>query len=362
MPNVPAGTGVATRLHWQFREPERPDSAVDSKPATDAHPPSARSRVWSAYWQQGALHSLPTSFPDNYEGEIREFWAGMLAGLDARHRMLDIGTGNGALPRLALDLRGHDSPQVDAIDAAHVAPDWHSALPASTRGRIRFHGHVHAEQLPFPDGHFDLVTSQYGFEYTDTAATAAEAWRVLREGGRLGLVMHHAGSRLHLVAAAEAEGAAVVSGPAGFLQRAMDLIPWLAMAARGEVQQLRATPAAGKAREDFNAAAAALGARIETGQDSGLLADVREYVFRLVQALQGGRVDESAARAHLASYMDTVAHAQVRSAELCRHALTEDGMQRLHATLADAGFSDLRASTLRHDGMLMGWGLQAVRA
>lgn len=334
---------------------------VGNEPAETGHSRPDRAEVWSAYWGQGPLHSLPTSFPDNYQGQIRDFWVGMLSGLGTGHRMLDIGTGNGALPRMALELRGVNCPQVDAIDAAAVAPAWHAKLSVKSARRIRFHGHVQAESLPFPDQYFDLATSQYGFEYTDIPAAAAQAHRVLRSGGRLGLVLHHAGSKLHAVAVEEAEAAAFVSGADGFLERAMRLLPWLAMAARGWIAQLNATPAARQDRADFNASAAALAARIEAGRGAGLLADVRDYAFGVVQAVQRRQLDEDGARAHLASYLETVSQAQVRSAELCEHALSPEGMERLRNTLSGAGFGDLRTSTLYHDGMLIAWSLQAAR-
>ena len=84
-------------------------------------------------------------------------------------------------------------------------------------------------------------------------------------------------------------------------------------------------------------------------------------LLHLVQALQHRQIDETSARTHLSSYMESVAQAQVRSEELCQHALTDEGMQQLRTTLSDAGFRDLHVSTVHHDGMLMGWTLQAGR-
>lgn len=45
-----------------------------------------------------------------------------------------------------------------------------------------------AEQLPFPDASFDVVLSTYGVMFApDQERAAAEMWRVLKPGGRIGL-------------------------------------------------------------------------------------------------------------------------------------------------------------------------------
>lgn len=327
--------------------------SVDSKP-TD------RAQAWSDYWRRGALHSLPTSYAGNYEGAIRDFWAGVLTGTHAGQRLLDIGTGNGPLPLLALELRSADAPLINAVDIATVAPDWLSALPAAQRERIRFHGSTRAEHLPFADACFDLACSQYGFEYTDTAAAGMEAARVLRPGGALALVMHHADSRLAAVAAREASGAEVLCAPGGLLERARAMVPWMGMAGRGELAQLQASPQAAQDRASFNALAQELATRSQP--EGGPLADALQWVFGLMQALQQRQVNTEAAAAHLASYADELRQAGLRSDELCSHALDDAGMGRLRESLQAAGFRDMDTGLVHHQDMLMGWTLRATRA
>jgi SAM-dependent methyltransferase len=322
--------------------------------------PADRAQAWSDYWRHGALHSLPTSFAGNYEGAIRQFWANLLAGTHAGQRLLDIGTGNGALPLLTLELRSAESPLVDAVDIATVAPDWHRELPASQRDRIRFHGSTRAEHLPFADAWFDLACSQYGFEYTDTTAAGMEAARVLRPGGTLALVMHHADSQLATVAAAEASGAETLCAPDGLLELAQAMVPWMGMAGRGELEQLRASPQAAEDRASFNALAQELATRSQS--EGGPLAEALQWVFGLMQALQQRQGDTEAAAAHLASYADQLRQAGLRSNELCSHALDDAGMGRLRESLQAAGFHDMDTGLVHHQDMLMGWTLRATRA
>ncbi len=53
-----------------------------------------------------------------------------------------------------------------------------------------------AERVPFPDGSFDAVVSQFGLMFfEDRRAALAEMWRVLRPGGRLAVAVWDAAER-----------------------------------------------------------------------------------------------------------------------------------------------------------------------
>ena len=54
----------------------------------------------------------------------------------------------------------------------------------------RFIGKTAAESLPFADGSFDVVVSQYGLEYADLEIALSEAARVLAAGGQLHWLAH----------------------------------------------------------------------------------------------------------------------------------------------------------------------------
>lgn len=96
-------------------------------------------------------------------------------------RILDVATGTGMVAA-ALARRG----------ATVVGIDQSEAMLAVARAR---HGgtvrlvHGQAEQLPFEDGEFEAVTFTYLLRYVDDpAATLRELARVLRPGGRIGMV------------------------------------------------------------------------------------------------------------------------------------------------------------------------------
>ena len=57
-----------------------------------------RRQAWSSYWAQGALHSCTGSFDARYSGAIGAFWDAVVAEIPPGSRVLDLATGNGALP------------------------------------------------------------------------------------------------------------------------------------------------------------------------------------------------------------------------------------------------------------------------
>lgn len=320
-----------------------------------------RRQAWSRYWQAGPLHCLADSFSGNYDGGIGGFWREVFGTLHAGQRVLDVGTGNGALPALLGELCPDVQLQVDAIDLAELSPAWHADLPEQTRGRIRFHGGVRAEALPFPDACFDLAVSQYGIEYSDPAASLAELARTLKPGGSCAFVLHHARSRLHAVARDEVHGADHLLARGGLLEHARRLLPYLGMAASGQVDRLRGDPAAGQARADFNEAMQSLQETADALEHPQLLLEARQWVASMNQAILQRQATPGQASAHLATYRQDIDQARLRSAELIAHALDEAGIERFASTLSGAGLAGVEHAPLWHQPHLVGWCLQASK-
>ncbi|MFC4244497.1 class I SAM-dependent methyltransferase [Gryllotalpicola reticulitermitis] len=99
----------------------------------------------------------------------------------APRRVLDVGSGTGfLLRRLAQRL-----PQTAELVGVEPAPGMiRVAEAAAAETRIRFLSGV-AEQLPFPDAYFDLVTTVTSFDHwPDQLQGLRECARVLRPGGQ----------------------------------------------------------------------------------------------------------------------------------------------------------------------------------
>ena len=159
----------------------------------------AGSAHWSDYWANGFLTSLPEDFRRNYDGEVADFWHRQFEAAPAAAAILHLCTGNGAVALLAAEFgRVHGREfRITAVDAAKIDtaamserfPEVAEWLPD-----VRFIGEQRVEDLDFEDASFDLVTSQFGIEYCDWAAAAAQIGRLLRPAGRLALVTHESTS------------------------------------------------------------------------------------------------------------------------------------------------------------------------
>lgn len=305
----------------------------------------ARRIAWSQYWSAGGLHSCPGSFAGNYAGAIADFWQTALADLTPGTRVLDLATGNGALPQLLLQRYG-DEVQVDAVDAAQLAPTW---FDPSRHPGVRFHSGVMIEALSFEDASFDCVVSQYGIEYAMRPDACQQALRVLRPQGRLALVMHHTGSVLAQVAREEQGHFAWLLGADGLLAAASGLSPWLSKARGGE--NLRDNPAAEQSRRLFNEAQGELASRATASSVPDLLLEARHQVQQLLQQPQSQNL--------LSGYADALRAGQLRSAELLRFALSPAELDSWVAQLrARRPHSRIEVKELRQAQGIMGWGLQ----
>jgi len=147
----------------------------DSWP-TDQWPTDESVNRW---WQEGFTEGADPE----YEEQILPMAA---AHLDGATRILDVGTGEGQLARLAARLP--DKPQtVIGLDPTKAQLDV-----AVERAGGPAYALASAHALPFPDASFDAVVACLVFEHVDDADTAiAEVGRVLEPGGRFLFFLNH---------------------------------------------------------------------------------------------------------------------------------------------------------------------------
>lgn len=312
-----------------------------------------RKAVWSRYWSHGISHSCGGSYGSRYEGAIAQFWITRFRALPAGARVLDIATGNGAVPQI-LFASAAATVACDAIDLAQPEPQWLATLAPEKRRQIRFHGQQAAEGLPFPDASVDLVTSQYGLEYTDLTRSVPEIRRVLRPGGRVCLITHHADSRPVSLARTELGHLAWLQEASGLLETGQGMIEPMARAATETGRASLANDAAANAlRVRFNALQQEATRLAAASDCPDVLGDVRLALAEVLNLAMGQGVPAaSGAFAMLTQQLDD---SRVRLHELCEFALDEAGARQLASDLGGGAGSSVLP--VIDNTMLMGWAI-----
>lgn len=145
---------------------------------------SMAARGWDDFWRNegstggGCLPSADAEI-DRAQAAL---WQAFAKRLPRRAKTLDIATGDGRVMRHMLSSRPDIRP---------VGVDLAETLPQPPKG-CKVRAGVAMEKLPFADGIFAGVTSQFGLEYGDIDAALAEIARVLAGEGQLALILHDA--------------------------------------------------------------------------------------------------------------------------------------------------------------------------
>ncbi len=318
---------------------------------------SRRSEVWSRYWALGARHSCGGSFGDAYGGAIGRWWQQVFEALPAGSRVLDLATGSGALLQLGLAHTRFDDIRLEGVDLMHAAPPWLGQLSPAQAARVHIHHGVATEQLPLADGSIDLVTSQFGLEYTRLSQTLAEARRVLRAGGSLRAVLHHSLARPLELARHEIAHIHWLLQPAGLLDLASQMAEPLALAATPAGRAGLAQDAGANAlRQAFNAMQDQRIERARTQACPDVLHELQPMLAQLFRSAteQGAEAGRRVVQTHVQTLQD----AAFRLQDLLDHALTPEALAALAQQLQRHGFV-VRTGALSDGGQAMGWTLEA---
>lgn len=309
--------------------------------------------AWSDYWASGEDHSCAGSFEGNYEGVIGAFWRTVVGQMTSDHRVLDIATGNGPLPRLIQQQQATRAPRVDAVDQASIRPAWFDPGSMPT---IHFHPRVDATSLPFPDRSFDWGVSQFGFEYVPRPQGIEELARVMKPGGQIALVLHHQDSVIARVGWTETAQYDLLLSPGGLLDTAAGLLPHL-LAATGR----HGAPDARRAeacRAAYNRVMADLSLRIDSSMgESGLLDDVRGSVHGLVAMSPRWGLERSLNA--LDAYRKRLVLGKLRLQEMLASRLSAAEVDSIAQALARAaGGGEASVRTLEQGEGIMAWAVE----
>lgn len=317
----------------------------------------ARRRAWTAYWKGGNLHSCADSYGGNYSGAIGHFWDRVVAQTTAQSRVLDLATGNGALPMMFQKRHGWgETPEIHGIDQAAVAPDWYRP---ETHPGVHFHAGVAMEQLPFADRSFDLVVSQFGLEYARWPEALAEMLRVVDDQGAAALVLHHPDSILMRIGQREVAHQRRLLASGGLLDAADDVLPWI-VAARSADARLSSqlSEQAIQARLRYNAAMQDISVAIEGDAAPDLLLEARDVVHLALASAESQTKEQQ--QQVLDAYRAALQVGFVRTQEMIEHAVPTGKLQELLNALAQRWPTHLiESSVLSQEQGLLGWAISA---
>ncbi len=319
--------------------------------------------AWSRYWARGALHSCPNAFPADYGAEIRMLWAEFFAAQPSGARILDIGTGNGAIAFIARDTGTQRACafEIEAIDLARIAPeDAAAAHGVSTQG-VTFRGGVASDATGYPDAWFDAVSSQFALEYMPIEPTLHELARIVKPAGGALFVIHHAASRALLTTRHEL-------GSFDFLQHRVPLL----VSARRYLRRLEAARTVEELQRLANDSETAAQAReiegmvarvvdhARTAPEAGFVGAIAAQV---VTALRETRTAGPAAGLERLRVLEEEMQAhRERLRAIGAAARGAQGIGKLARQLREAGFAPHPARELKVKGDdLIGWVLHATR-
>ncbi len=321
----------------------------------------ARQQVWSRHWARLPAGANVGSFASGYGGTaIESWWKATFQECAHLLNWLDLASGNGAIPHLWLQAPLRSDALIVACDLAVAAPGWLDQLDGSSRTRVDWRAATNAEEVPLASNSCDVITSQYGIEYTNLERSLPEALRILRTTGELRFVMHHAESRPVSLARIELRYLdSLLDVEHGLFACGLDLIEPYAQTATAEGRAaVSRDPSANARRLRFNNAESTLRRSV----DFETLPELHDETVRAMGELF--RLAATSGIAAAGAFADdwrlllTDRHTQL--VELIACALTPDGMASFRDRLLRA---DMRVEhgELQEDSRLLAWWVKAGR-
>ena len=294
--------------------------------------------------------------PNNYDGVVREFWREKFRALPDGARILDIATGNGAIASLAAEL-GEDKGSHFAIFGSDLAAINEQIVgdesAARLRDRIEFPSNTPCEKQPFENDSFDLVASQFGFEYSDTGATLIEVRRVLANGGRFIAICHHADSELIKAASRELEVYQFALGELDLFGRARDLLGALGDLTRSTKHVATSMKQAEPLSRAVNTAIDELRRRFPSEECAN---DMVAAISHLAAGARQATKQERLTAVSAATADFTLAQARLQ--DMAGAALDQQQVEMLNVRAREAGFESVHCLKLYGgDSHLAGWQL-----
>lgn len=322
---------------------------------------------WDQYWQTDRQASCLNLDTPNYSADMRAGWTVFFSGLPSGAKVLDICTGNGAVAAIAYETgRDHGKAfDVHGVDGAEIDPARFVTTAGETLKAITFHGRTAAERLPFEDGAFDAVASNYGIEYTERQRSLPEAVRVLKSGGRLRFVVHAVEGTVMRDTRTALEQTAFIVEKVQLHALARQAIEAVVASERnpaGPGSDPRLHAQAIQARDAFQAGIQKVVAQYGRTADSAVVMSITDVLIHTF-SVRGGFPLETLVEKVEETKREALAN-RGRMIELSNAAVDEAGAREIAAALGAEGLKETRVEPLLYDldRRMIGWQIAGVKA
>lgn len=249
---------------------------------------------WTDFWQAGSITTFMGRFTQNYDGVILEFWRTVFDRQSDAANIVDLATGNGALALLASQYSEAKKKSfvVTGVDYATTNPKemlkkrgFGEALES-----IKFLPGTLLEKTGLPKHSFDLVCSQFGFEYAQAGEAVAEVDRLLKTGGSMFAAMLHVEGSVIMEQAQEGIRQVMQCRKSSLVAEAEQLLAAVA-AAKERGDDPTTDPACVARRESTNVLTGKLHSAQNQYKDPGQIAFFLSSVMALFDQRKSGQLD-----------------------------------------------------------------------
>jgi len=323
--------------------------------------------IWDQYWQADRLASCLNIETPNYSADMRAGWSAFFSGMPDGAKVLDICTGNGAVAAIAVETAREVSKTFDVhgVDGAEIDPARFVPQAAETLKAVTFLGRTAAEALPFDDGSFDAVTSNYGIEYTERQRSIPEAARVLKSAGRLRFVVHAVEGTVMRDTKTALDQTAFIMDKVRLhtlARRAIEAVVASERNPDGAGRDAKLHARAIETRDEFQAGIQQVVKQYGGTRDSAVVMSIADVLIHTF-SVRGGYSLETLIEKIEESKRETLAN-RGRLIELSKAAVNETGARAIAASLEEHGLKDMRVEPLLYDvdRRLIGWQIAGVKA
>ncbi len=307
--------------------------------------------AWDRYWKGG--HG-DTCFHQGDVFSLRKDWVEFFSDLPKSARILDLATGNGALPLIAAEVSREKSLgfSITGVDFASPSPELVGDIDTSLLDCISFVGSTPLETMELDEAGFDAVTSQFGFEYSDTRRSIPRIAKLMAPDCKLRFLIHSHGGSVF-------KSTEQRCGRIKQLLAKDQLFDVCRRLARFNPRDPASLAKTQKLERRFNAKLKSLRAKTTDLPPDDVSVYAMNYVEQLVQSRSYAPPDEW--RKALNDLSDELHDYVIRLNGMLRAAQKDADMKRLVTSFEEAGLEDVSYQPALQDQNDVGWILLATK-